>query len=68
MSNPHLLKLEAKLHRELGETLIQEESIWHQKSRQDAIRDGDGNTLYFHTSIIRRRRNRIEALQNDHGD
>ena len=30
-SNLHLLKLEAKLRRELDDTLIQEESIWHKK-------------------------------------
>ncbi|KAJ8452651.1 hypothetical protein Cgig2_004987 [Carnegiea gigantea] len=37
-----------------------------QKSRVEAIRNGDRNTHYFHRSvIIRRKFNRIEALQND---
>ncbi|GKA76429.1 hypothetical protein Tco_0782890 [Tanacetum coccineum] len=32
----------------------------------EALRDGDRNTTYFHTStIIRRKFNRIEALKND---
>jgi len=48
--------------------LEQEEVLWFQKSREKWIALGDRNTTYFHTStIIRRRRNRIEALPDDDG-
>ena len=39
----YLLKLDVKLHKELDITLNQIESLWHQKSRTDMIRDGDQN-------------------------
>lgn len=39
------------------------------KSRQAAINDGDRNTRYFHLStVIRRRRNKIETLQDEYGE
>ena len=42
--------------------------LWFQKSRMAAIRDGDRNTRYFHLStIIRRKYNRIESLQDSTG-
>lgn len=42
--------------------------IWFQKSREKWIAFGDRNTKFFHTStIIRRRRNRIEMLKSDDG-
>ncbi|KAL8167793.1 hypothetical protein V2J09_009292 [Rumex salicifolius] len=45
-----------------------EEILWYQKSREKWIRLGDRDTSYFHTStVIRRRRNRVEFLKNDHG-
>lgn len=63
-----LLDKESDLIRELDVVLAQEEMIWFQKSREKWIAMGDRNTTYFHTStIIRRRRNRIEMLQNDAG-
>jgi len=49
-------------------TKPQEESLQHQKSRHDAIRDRDHNISYFHKStIVKRRHNQVEALQNDEG-
>ena len=49
-------------------TLNQIETVWFQKSRMSAIRDGDRNTHYFHLStIIRRKSNRTEALQDSSG-
>jgi len=64
----HLIKLEAKIRRELDEVLGRIETFWFQKSWMDQIRDGDRNTKYFHLSaIIRRRANRVEKLQDDHG-
>ena len=64
----HLLKLENKLRKELNVILKEIELLWFQKSRVDAIRDGDRNTKYFHIStIIRRRINRIDTLRHDDG-
>ena len=66
---PHLIKLESKLRKEMESVLNDEEMLWFQKSRLDAIRDGDRNTRYFHLStIIRRKRNKIEALLDDAGN
>ncbi|XP_074282823.1 uncharacterized protein LOC141607370 [Silene latifolia] len=60
--------LEAKLRRELDETLDREEILWCQKSRFDFIRDGDRNTSYFHVStLVRRWCNRIKSLKNSEG-
>ena len=40
--------------------------LWFQKSREKWVELGDRNTKYFHTStIIRRCRNRIEALKDN---
>ncbi|XP_010666673.1 uncharacterized protein LOC104883809 [Beta vulgaris subsp. vulgaris] len=62
----HLAKLEAKLRREMDEVLNEEELLWFQKSRMEAISDGDRNTRYFHLStLIRRRQNRIETLKDE---
>lgn len=64
----HLIEKEKELRKEMELVLYQEELLWFQKSRLDALRDGDRNTKYFHLStIIRRRRNRIEMLMNSEG-
>ena len=48
--------------------LNDEEMLWFQKSRLEAISDGDRNTRYFHLStIIRRRRNTVDALLDESG-
>ena len=61
-----LLEEETLLLKELDVVLEQEEVIWFQKSREKWIDHGDRNTSFFHTStVIRRRRNRIECLKND---
>lgn len=63
-----LIKLEEKLKRELNVVLQQEELLWMQKSRVQWLRAGDKNTRFFHTStLIRRRRSRIEALRDSQG-
>ncbi|KFK31800.1 hypothetical protein AALP_AA6G160500 [Arabis alpina] len=63
-----LLEREAWLLKEFEDVLEQEEVIWFQKSREKNIALGDRNTKYFNTStIIRRRRNRIESLKDDTG-
>lgn len=63
-----LIKLEGKLRRELDDVLHQEEMIWFQKSRLEAIEDGDRNTRFFHLStVMRRKYNRIDMLQEHDG-
>ncbi|XP_062013929.1 uncharacterized protein LOC133730329 [Rosa rugosa] len=48
---------------ELGENLF-----WRQKSRDKWLKDGDRNTKFFHlTTLIRRRRNKIEGLYDSQG-
>src|SRR4051812_25520058 len=57
-----LLMMEDGLKKEWDEILMQKELIWKQKSRIDWLRAGDKNTKLFHIStIIRRRRNRVES-------
>lgn len=63
-----LLRLELRLQVERKEILLQEELLRKQKSRNDWLKDGDDNTRFFHTStLVRRRRNRVESLKNDGG-
>lgn len=60
--------LEDKLKLQMEQVLAQEELLWFQKSRQSAIEDGDRNTRYFYLStVIRRKQNRIESLQDSGG-
>ncbi|KAL8171561.1 LOW QUALITY PROTEIN: hypothetical protein V2J09_023365 [Rumex salicifolius] len=64
-----LLGLQQELYCELEKMLEEEELIWFQKARDKWILFGDNNTKYFHAStIVRRRRNRVEALQDGNGD
>ncbi|XP_074292351.1 uncharacterized protein LOC141619220 [Silene latifolia] len=65
----NLIKLEAKLRKELDEVLAQEEILWYQKSRLEFIKDGDRNTSYFHVStLVCRWRNRIISLKSPNGE
>ncbi|KAG6397443.1 hypothetical protein SASPL_143610 [Salvia splendens] len=67
-SIPRLLKLETELKQKLDLILTREESLWHQKSRSEWIQLGDRNTSFFHLRTIqRRKRNRVEMLQNGDG-
>lgn len=55
-------KLGRNLKEERGLILLQEELLWIQKSH-NWLKFGDGNSKFFHTSmLVRIRRNRIEAL------
>lgn len=46
--------------------LLQKELLWLQKSRNDWLGAGDGNIKFSLTlMLVRRRRNKIESLQND---
>ena len=63
-----MIKLEAKLQEKRNETLNQIETFWFQISGVEAIHGDDHNTRYFYLStIIQRRRNKIEVLQNTKG-
>ncbi|KAF7829553.1 ribonuclease H [Senna tora] len=64
-----LSNLQEELWVEYENVLMQEEILWMQKSREQWIVNGDCNTRFFHTStMIRRRRNKIEALKDDQGE
>ncbi|XP_062021310.1 uncharacterized protein LOC133737845 [Rosa rugosa] len=66
---PFLVNLEKELTKDYHELLSNEEVFWKQKSRNTWLREGDKNTRFFHLStIIRRRRNRIEGLQDEYGN
>ena len=68
-SNRVLFMLEARLKRDLDEVLEQIDMFWFQKSRTEAIHDGDRNTRLFHLNIvIRPKVNQIEALQDVAGN
>lgn len=63
-----LLAEEEVVIKELDVVLEQEEMLWFQKSREKWVAFGDRNSKKFHMStVIWRRRNRIESLQNDGG-
>ncbi|KAL8161733.1 hypothetical protein V2J09_013222 [Rumex salicifolius] len=63
-----LIQRNKELQAEIELVLHQEEVLWLQKSRENWLRDGDRNTSFFHAStIIRRRRNKIDTLQNANG-
>ncbi|KAJ6302776.1 hypothetical protein OIU77_016797 [Salix suchowensis] len=67
--NSFLSHLDIELSWEYNLLLDQEELFWKQKSRNTWLKEGDRNTHFFHLStIIRRRRNKIEGLQNANGD
>ncbi|KAL8140657.1 hypothetical protein V2J09_006678 [Rumex salicifolius] len=63
-----LLNKKTELEKEVELILEQEEILWYRKSREKWVPLGDRNTTFFHTStIIRRRRNRIDSLRGDMG-
>lgn len=67
--NPYLRKLEEPLWGEYNKVLTQEELIWYQRSPCSWLNWGDRNTSNFHASTkIKRKRKRIEGLQNDRGE
>ncbi|CAL9005467.1 unnamed protein product, partial [Prunus brigantina] len=67
-SNTFLSKLKISLIKEYNCVLEQEAMFWKQKSRLQWLQEGDQNTKFFHlTTIIRRRRNKIERLKNNEG-
>lgn len=68
-NNPFLHKLEKQLQADLESVLVQEELLWHKKSRCQWMLQGDRNTRYFHTkTVIRRQNNRVNMLKNSQGE
>uniref|UniRef100_A0A803PRV9 Reverse transcriptase domain-containing protein n=1 Tax=Cannabis sativa TaxID=3483 RepID=A0A803PRV9_CANSA len=60
------LEREATVQLSILEMEANLERIWKQKSREHWIRKDDGNTKFFHAStVIKRRRNTIESVNND---
>ena len=54
---------------ELNNWLSRNEIMWRQKSREAWLKDGDRNSKFFHiSSIIRRRKNNIDAIKGDNGE
>lgn len=54
---------------EFNVILHQEAVFWQQKSGLKWLQEGERNAKFFHlTTIIRRRRNKIEGLLNDQGE
>lgn len=67
--NRALEDLQKQLWKEYHEIMAQEELFWFQKSRCNWFKFGDRNTRFYHTvAVVRRKRNKIEALINDGGD
>lgn len=59
---------EAQLAAQYNSCLLQLDSYWLQRSRLQWAMHGDLNTKFFHsTTVSRRLRNRIEALQTQNG-
>ncbi|PRQ51592.1 putative transcription factor interactor and regulator CCHC(Zn) family [Rosa chinensis] len=67
-NNSYLLNLEQDLIKEYELICDQEAMYWQQKSRVKWLQEGDKNTKFFHLStMIRRRRNKIEGLLDANG-
>lgn len=52
----------------LADLLVQEERFWRQRAKTHWLRDGDGNTRYFHAmASARRKQNVVSKLTNEEG-
>lgn len=64
-----LCGFKASCGKSMKKVLFQEEIMWFQKSRCKWLQFWDKNTKYFHgTTVFRRKRQRVEALQDLHGE
>jgi len=67
-SNLVAYSLESNIRFELDSLYLQEETLWHSKSRDTWLTCKDLNTKYFHLStLIKRRRNAIDFLKLNTG-
>ena len=67
--NWFLQNLEKNLQGEYTWVLNHEEIFWFQKSRAQWMSLGDRNTRFYHLStVVRRKRNKIESLRLESGD
>lgn len=67
--NPFLVILETDLIKEYEEVRDHEALYWQQKLRIRWLQHGDKNTKFFHLStLVRRRRNKIEGLVDHNGN
>ncbi|XP_021723765.1 uncharacterized protein LOC110691155 [Chenopodium quinoa] len=63
-----LIKLEAKLRRDLDEILEREEVLWYQKARIEWLKNGDRNTTFFQLStVVKRWKNKTVSLKREDG-
>ena len=59
----YLRQKEQQLLDDYNNTLVQEELLWFQKSREQWVRFGDRNTRFFHIqTLARRKHNKIHGL------
>ncbi|KAF7812587.1 reverse transcriptase [Senna tora] len=64
--SPQLAILNQNLSNQYREILLMEEELWASKARLDWLLLGDGNTKFFLSSVInRRRKNKILGLKNN---
>lgn len=65
----HNLRVQMKeIEDELHNLFKKEETIWHQRSRTNWIKDGDKNTSFFHrTTTGRKKRNNISRIRHNEG-
>lgn len=67
-ANSYLNHLQEVRWNDYEKTLLQEEVLWCQRVRHKWLQFGDKNTKFFHAStLIRRKRNKVEALKDDSG-
>lgn len=54
--NPYLVRLQRDLWGDYEQVLYQEEVMWLQKSRCKWFKQGDKNTMYFHSTTVFKRK------------